>query len=149
MSSKVKVIVHMITSIDGEVLTDGFIDEHAYPVADEYGKQGKLLGDAWGCGSGTFLTDHEVDLSKYKGVPVTYEDKPILNEQNAYTFDHFGKLRFESKEALFLGGKFVEVLTKKVAPEFLAYLDDLEIPYLFAGEEDFEPELFLQKIKDL
>ena len=30
----------------------------------------------------------------------------------------------------------MEVLTEQVPPEFLAYLDDLGIPYLFAGKKE-------------
>jgi len=66
-------------------------------------------------------------------------------------FDRYGKLRWESA-VMSYGGQsnlMMEVLTEQVSPEFLAYLDDLGIPYLFAGKEDFDPELFLQKLKRL
>lgn len=66
-------------------------------------------------------------------------------------FDRYGKHRWESNTLSYAGhdSLILEVLTEKVAPEFLAYLDELNIPYIFAGKEDFEPELFLQKIKAL
>lgn len=37
----------------------------------------------------------------------------------------------------------LEVLTDRVPAEFLACLDELGIPYLFAGKSEFEPALFL------
>jgi len=61
------------------------------------------------------------------------------------------KLRWESKLFSY-GGKvtmILEVLTEKVAPEFLAYLDELGIPYTFAGKDDLDSKLFLQKLKEI
>lgn len=93
-----------------------------------------------------------MDFSRYRGVPVRYEDKIIQPPEGAHlcvAFDRYGKLRWESNHSTYAGveNMILEAVTEQVPPEFLAYLDDLGIPYLFAGKEEFDPELFLQKLK--
>lgn len=154
MENRAKVICHMFTTIDGKISID-FTGNEDYQQAEvEYEQLVYSYGEAFGCGRATFETGIEADLSKYKDVPVRYEDRVILPTDGQHlwvAFDRFGKLRWESN-TLSYGGKdylLLEALTENVAPEFLAYLDELGIPYLFAGKEEFDPELFLQKLKKL
>lgn len=97
---------------------------------------------------------HTVDFSKYKSIPVKYEDKVIEPPEGTFLcvcFDRFGKLRWDSPMMSYAGhdSLLLEVLTERVKPEFLAYLDELGIPYIFAGKSEFDPFLFLQKLKVL
>ena len=43
----------------------------------------------------------------------------------------------------------MEVLTRQVDPRYLRYLQSAEIPYIFAGEEEIDMDLALQKLHDL
>lgn len=152
--NRAKVICHMMTTIDGKISID-FDGSLGYmAVSEEYDRRVFSYGQAYGCGRGTFQQEHSVDFLKYKGVSVKYEDKVIMPSNGEFLcicFDRFGKLRWDSPIKAYAGHKslMLEVLTEQVPPEFLAYLDELGIPYIFAGESDLDPALFLQKLKTL
>ncbi|MEQ3170119.1 dihydrofolate reductase family protein [Dysosmobacter welbionis] len=151
MKQRAKVICHMMTTIDGKIVIDWDGNADYELVGAEYDRLIHAYGKAIGCGRATCQTDDIVDFEKYKGVPVTYTDKPArLNDDTSLSiaFDRFGKLRPQTAQVEYAGHKQImqEVLTEQVPPEFLAYLDDKKIPYLFAGKEDFDPELFLEKL---
>lgn len=152
--NRARVICHMMTTIDGKISIDFDGSNDYIAVGDEYDRLTFSYGEAYGCGRATFQEDIQVDFSKYRNISVKYEDKVILPPENKFLcvcFDRFGKLRWENKFMTYVGhdSLLLEVLTEKVQPEFLAYLDDLGIPYIFAGKENFEPEIFLKKIKEL
>lgn len=151
---RAKVICHMMTTIDGKISIDFDGNPDYIAVGDEYDRRVFSYGQAYGCGRNTFQQEHPVDFSKYKNVPVKYEDKVIFPPEGKFLcicFDRYGKLRWDSRIKSYAGHEslMLEVLTEQVAPEFLAYLDELEIPYIFAGETEFDPELFLEKLKKL
>ncbi len=152
MSDRARVICHMMTTIDGKIVIDFDGNEDYQTAGDEYDRLVAAYGPVWGCGRATSQLEIPVDFSQYEGVPVTYEDKIIQPPKGAHlcvAFDRYGKLRWESNMSSYGGmdSLLLEVLTEQVQPAFLAYLDELGIPYLFAGKEDFDPALFLQKLK--
>lgn len=151
--NRAKVICHMMTTIDGKISIDFDGNPDYIAVGDEYDRRTFSYGQAYGCGRATFQQELSVDFSKYKDVQVKYEDKVILPPEGKFLcvcFDRFGKLRWDSRIKSYAGHEslILEVLTEQVPPEFLAYLDEMEIPYLFAGEKDFDPALFLKKLKE-
>lgn len=153
MENRAKVICHMMTTIDGKIAIDWDGNEDYEFAGMEYDRLIHTYGQAMGCGRATCQMDIPVDFSKYKDIPVSYQDKVILPEEGAslsIAFDRYGKLRWTGNYSEYAGRRqlMLEVLTEQVRPEFLAYLDDLGIPYLFAGKEDFNPELFLIKLKE-
>lgn len=150
---RAKVICHMMTTIDGKISIDFDGNADYMAVGDEYDRRTFSYGQAYGCGRATFQQDNEIDFSNYKNKEVKYEDHVILPPAGKFlcvSFDRFGKLRWNDRFMSYAGhdSLILEVLTKQVAPEFLAYLDELEMPYMFAGEEDFDPALFLKKLKE-
>lgn len=151
---RAKVICHMMTTIDGKIVIDWDGNKDYELAGEEYDRLIYTYAQAYGCGRATSQMDLDVDFSKYKDVPVKYEDKVIQPPEGTglcVAFDRYGKLRWKSA-VMSYGGQsnlMMEVLTEQVPPEFLAYLDVLGIPHLFAGKEDFDPELFLQKLKQL
>ncbi len=152
MQDRAKVICHMMTTIDGKIVIDFDGNEDYEKAGDEYDRLVMEYGPAWGCGRATFQEEIPVDFSKYQGVSVTYQDKVIQPPEGAHlcvAFDRYGKLRWESNQTSYAGvdNLLLEAITEQVKPEFLAYLDELGIPYLFAGKQEFDPELFLQKLK--
>lgn len=151
---RAKVICHMMTTIDGKIVIDWDGNKDYEQAGEEYDRLIGTYGQAYGCGRATSQMDLDVDFSKYRGAAVQYADKVILPEEGCglcVAFDRYGKLRWESAVMSYAGQKnlMLEVLTEQAPPEFLAYLDELGIPYLFAGKTDFEPELFLKKLKQL
>lgn len=152
MENRAKVICHMMTTIDGKIVIDWDGNEDYEFAGAEYDRLIGTYGQAMGCGRATCQMDIPVDFSKYKNIPVQYEDRVIKPEEGAslsVAFDRYGKLRWTGNYTEYAGQRrlMLEVLTEQVKPEFLAYLDGLGIPYLFAGKEDFEPEVFLTKLK--
>lgn len=152
MKERARVVCHMMTTIDGKIVIDWDGNEDYAAVGEEYDRLIYTYGQAMGCGRATCQTDLQVDLERYKSIPVKYEDKVILPGEGvslSVAFDRYGKLRWPGARTEYAGHRqlVLEVLTRQVQPEFLAYLDHLGIPYLFAGEKEFEPEIFLEKIK--
>ena len=161
MKDRAKVICHMMTTIDGKIDVEFEPSADYDKVGDEYDRLLLSYGQAYGLGRTTCqsglevdLSKTEVDLPKYKGVPVTYEDTAYRYPEGTIicvAFDRWGKLRWPSNVMDYAGRRMpiVEVITEKCAPEFLAYLNDLQMPYIVAGKDDLDLELFLQKIKSL
>lgn len=154
MKDRAKVICHMMTTIDGKIDVEFEPSADYDKVGDEYDRLLLSYGQAYGLGRTTCQSELEVDLSKYKGVPVTYEDTACRYPEGTIicvAFDRWGKLRWPSNVMDYAGRRMpiVEVITEKCAPEFLAYLNDLQMPYIVAGKYDLDLELFLQKIKSL
>lgn len=151
--NRAKVICHMMTTIDGKISIDFDGNQDYMAVGDEYDRRVFSYGQAYGCGRATFQQEYAVDFSKYKSIPVKYEDKVVMPPEGKFLcvcFDRFGKLRWDSPIMPYAGHEslILEVLTEQVPPEFLAYLDELGIPYLFAGKSEFDPALFLRKLKE-
>ena len=75
MKDRAKVICHMMTTIDGKIDVEFEPSADYDKVGDEYDRLLLSYGQAYGLGRATCQSDLETDLSKYKGVPATYEDK--------------------------------------------------------------------------
>lgn len=153
MEKRVKVICHMMTTIDGKISIDWDGNADYDYCGDYYDNWVFSYGEAYGCGRATFQEDIEIDMARYAGREVKYEDKIILPTNGQFlcvAFDRYGKLRWEDNLMRYAGhtSLILEVLTKQVQPEFLAYLDELNIPYMFAGDKEFEPETFLRKLNE-
>lgn len=151
---RAKVICHMYLSLDGKIVTElkGFPNNRDCEEAGEiYDRLDFSLGEAWGCGPTTFQTEISTDLSRFRGASVSFEDRFVDSDNYCFAFDRKGRLRWESPFMLYGGKKsqIVEVLTKGVSPEFVAYLDEIGIPYLFAGDQEMDLEMFLIKIREI
>ncbi|MDY2647804.1 MAG: dihydrofolate reductase family protein [Pyramidobacter porci] len=154
MKDRARVICHMMTTIDGKIDVEFEPSAEYDKVGDEYDRLLFSYGQAYGLGRTTCQSDLGTDLSKYKGVPVKFEDTARRYPAGTIicvAFDRWGKLRWDSNVMEYAGRQMpiVEAVTEKCAPEFLAYLRDLKIPCIVAGTDNLDLELFLQKIKSL
>lgn len=153
MEDRARVICHMITTIDGKIVID-------WDGSEDYAFAGQAYEDivadsvAWGCGRETFASDLSAPdsaLSGYEPVqrPISDRIVPAEGRPLCVAIDRCGKLRWESSTMPYAGqdSLILEVLTERADPRFPAYLDSLGIPYLFAGKDDFDPLLFLRKLK--
>ena len=98
------------------------------------------------------------DLSKYKDIDITYDDFIASNNYLKYavSFDRLGKVGWTSpvindEDPGYDNHHIIEVLTRKVKKEYLAYLKDIGISYIFAGDIDIDIDinLALNKLKEL
>ena len=146
------VICHMMTSIDGRIVTDG------WPMSAEGRKQYEILHatyepDGWLCGRVTMelhfasgvRPDAEV-VREYHGAP--REDFVAPGEHDSYAFalDSHGRLVWESGEIE--GDHVVAILTTRVSDEYLSTLRERGVSYLLAGSPDVDLPLALDKIGD-
>lgn len=157
MENRAKVVCHMLTTIDGKILIDWDGNEDYEIVGQEYDPILYSYGDVVALGRVTCQDDYEVqsaDLTSYQGAVVEYTDQVELPQEGEgilLALDRFGKLGWTETYVTYAGRKLkvVEALTEQVKPEFLAFLKEKGIPYLFAGEKEFDLVLLLKKMKEL
>lgn len=135
------VICHMMSSLDGHALTDGWDRAFKKAAGDLYEKLAQTFEfDAWICGRVTMQ-----EIAHDDGYPKGLAKAPIARthhfaERNAQTYaisiDPHGKVAWEKNEAL--GSHVVEVLTEGVADDYLAYLQSVGVSYIFAGKSDID-----------
>ena len=142
----------MLTSIDGKI--DGsFIDDYNQELGDYYEELKLEISDAWGNGSAThkiYFSDETVDISNYKNSKVDYEDNIVKSEfPYAISFDSSGKVKWKDGLLVYpenIKNQILVVTTKKSAPEYIAYLKEKKIAYIFAGEEKIDLNIALDKL---
>ena len=157
------IICHMVTSIDGKV-TGEFLSrpecEKAtdiyYELNREYNKNG---ANGFICGRVTmessFTGGWYPDLTKYE--PVEKNDDFIpdnLSGFYAVSFDPKGKLGWKNSKIIdedpgYGDTQIIEVLTEQADGRYLAYLQSMKIPYIFAGENEIDVKIALEKLKTL
>lgn len=149
------IIMTMMTSIDGKIEGD-FIHEHNAELGDWFEYQKLKDTDAWGNGSNThekYFSDKSVDLSAYAGAEPVAEDYVVL-KQSPYvvSFDTTGKVLWNTGCLRFpddVCNHVLVVTTHKVRPEYVAHLQNLEIPYIYAGDTAIDLHVALDKLYTL
>lgn len=156
------IICHMTTSLDGKVTGD-FLTTPAGLAASEvyYEINRKLKCNGFICGRVTmessFTGGWYPDLSQYK--PVLPDPVPMnfwpddMSGFYAVAFDPMGRLGWKSafiedEDPGYDKAQIIEVLTEQADPRYLAYLEELNIPYLFAGETEIDVPLALKILND-
>lgn len=146
------VILTMMTSIDGKIEGD-FIHEHNEQLGDWFEHQKLEDTDAWGNGSNThekYFGDPSIDLSPYTNRDIEYDDYVVKGE-NPYivSFDTKGKVLWNTNSLTFpddVQNRVLVVTTKSAKPEYIAYLREMDIPYVFAGEQSVDLHTALDKL---
>ena len=157
------IICHMVTSIDGKV-TGEFLSrpecEKAtdiyYELNREYNKNG---ANGFICGRVTmessFTGGWYPDSTKYEPIDNKNDFIPEnLSGFYAVSFDPKGKLGWENSKIIdedpgYGDAQIIEVLTEQADGRYLAYLQSMKIPYIFAGENEIDVKIALEKLKTL
>jgi 2,5-diamino-6-(ribosylamino)-4(3H)-pyrimidinone 5'-phosphate reductase len=144
-----RVICHMATSIDGRIVTDRWPDSAA--VRREYEQiHNSYEAHAWMCGRITMepfagAARSDADVSReYVGPPRDDHIAPGEHESFAVAIDPSGRLAW--KENNIDGDQVVAVLSERVSDEYLAFLRDCGVSYLFAGKRDVDLAVALEKL---
>jgi riboflavin biosynthesis pyrimidine reductase len=139
----------MMSSVDGKILTKNWVGtktgEKSTGLYEKYHK--KYDSQAWMCGRVTMERDFADGLYTHKGAKVKDASDFIADEKAksfAIAVDAKGKLAW--KENNIDGDHIVEVLTEQVSQSYLDYLKELGISYIFAGKNEVDLELALNKI---
>ncbi len=160
------IICHMTTSIDGKV-TGNFLsaDESARAIESYYQINRDYISDGYACGrvtmQGSFCGEDYPDLGVYKPVKHDLDLKMdfIVDDLTGFyavAFDPHGHLGWKSPfindpdgDSGYDKAQIIEVLTEQVDERYLAYLEELEISYIFAGETEIDVELALFKLRNI
>ena len=156
------IICHMVTSIDGKV-TGEFLSKSECANACEiyYDINRKLRCNGFICGRVTmessFTGGYYPELSVYE--PVGSKEDFIPDNMTGFyavAFDPKGRLGWKSDRIIdpdsdpgYDGAQIIEVLTEQVNGRYLAYLQSMNIPYIFAGKSEIDIDSALRKLKNL
>lgn len=145
-----RVICHMMSAIDGRILTDG------WPLSPEGRRQYEQIHasydpDAWLCGRVTMeqhfaqgaRSDAEV-AREYRGPPREDFRAPGDHSSFAFAVDGRGKLAWATNDLD--GDHVVAILSERVSDEYLGSLRDRAVSYLLAGAHEIDLPLALEKI---
>ena len=157
------IICHMVTSIDGKVTGDFLSRPECEKATDiyyelnrEYNRNG---ANGFICGRVTmessFTGGWYPELTKYE--PIENKDDFITDNLSGFyavSFDPKGKLGWKSNKIIdedpgYDDAQIIEVLTEQVDGRYLAYLQEMDIPYIFAGETEIDVKIALEKLKIL
>lgn len=155
------VICHMLVSLDGKVTGDFLYHPLCEKATEEYYKINREYhADAFACGRITmersFTNNYYPDLSKYAGITMERNDF-VANHNSSFfavAFDRKGRLGWKSSKIIdedpgYGNAHIIEVLTHDVKDEYLAYLKDISVSYIFAGEKNLDIKLALDKLFNL
>jgi riboflavin biosynthesis pyrimidine reductase len=135
------IICHMMSSIDGRALTNGWDRIFKKTAGDLYEKLAQQFDfDAWICGRVTMQEiAHGETYPKglAKGpIPRTHHFADRDAQTYAVAIDRDGKVAWQSNRAL--GSHVVAVVAESVADDYLAYLQSINVSYLFGGKIDID-----------
>jgi riboflavin biosynthesis pyrimidine reductase len=140
-------VCHMMSSLDGRSLTDGW---HLDFASDLYETTAASFeADGWICGRVTMQeiahgTDYPSGLAKAR-VPRTDHFAVRDAGQYAISIDPKGLVAWKSNTAL--KSHVVEVLTEQVSDDFLAYLQSIGVSYVFGGKTDIDLSAVLDTLE--
>lgn len=150
------VVCHMLSSLDGKIDGEFFADPKCRPALAEYGK----LRGYYGCQATLYGTTTMIDsysdgmVWELPAASACYgkEDYVAPSDVKNYivSIDTKGVLKWPSNYIEKKGrpkAHVIEVLTEEVSEDYLAYLRELDISYIFAGKDQLDLGLLLCKLK--
>lgn len=157
--SRPYIICHMMTSLDGKITGEYMNTEGAEYVGDKYDKlHDDFKTKVWICGRVTFddnFTFYEkVDLTPYQNKCIGREDYIAVKnaEKYAVAVDPHGKLAWKNNTIDYnyrVLSHVVEVLTEDVCDAYLAYLQSINVSYIFAGKDKLDLHILVDKLQRL
>lgn len=155
------IICHMVTSIDGKVTGDFLYDKQCEAATELYYQINRdFKADAFACGrvtmEGSFTQGLKPDLSRFAGIAIPREDYLADSTARyfAVAFDRRGQLGWQTPVIVdddpgYGGAHILEVMCEDAPDEYLAYLRNIGVSYIFAGKEELDLPLALQKLYEL
>ena len=144
---KPRIICHMMSSLDGRTILSRWGQA---PNTSEYELTAATFGaQAWLCGRVTMEKDFTKGLAPdLRPVTAPLDRSDFVAESGAKSFavavDARGKLGWES--GFIDDDHLVSILTEQVSDAYLAYLRRQGVSYLFAGAQEIDLELALEKL---
>ncbi len=148
--SRPRVICHMVTSVDGRIVSNG------WPLTDEARRHYEEIHagyspDGWMCGRVTMepfakhmRRDAEVTKEYLGAAPREDFIAPGAHTSFAFALDASGRLAWESNDID--GDHVVAILSERVSDEYLAFLRKRSVSYLLAGARGIDLAVALERI---
>ncbi|SAL22421.1 5-amino-6-(5-phosphoribosylamino)uracil reductase [Caballeronia sordidicola] len=140
------IVCHMMSSVDGRSLTDGW---HLDFASDLYENTAATFqADGWICGRVTMQ-----EIAHGDGYPKGLAEEPVPRanhfarrdaDQYAISIDPKGLVEWKSDTAL--KSHVIEVVTEQVADDYLAYLQSIGVSYVFGGKTDIDLDHVVQTL---
>ena len=156
------IICHMTTSIDGKVTGDFLsVPESEAAVEAYYEINRNYKANAYACGrvtmEGSFTGGFWTDLAAFADVRVDREDYIAEKDAKyfAVAFDRKGRLgwtdsRIHDGDPGYDNAHIINVMCENlVSDAYLAYLKSIGVSYIFAGKEELDLLLAVEKLKML
>ena len=145
------VICHMMSSIDWHALTDGWDRTFKKNAGDLYEKLAQQFAfDAWICGRVTMQEiAHGDDYPKGLAKNVIGRTHHFADRNAAcyaVAIDPDGKVAWQSNRAL--DSHVVAVLAETVPDDYLAYLQSINVSYIFGGKSEIDLAQVVQILFD-
>ena len=148
-------VCHIFSALDGGIVGNYMYAPETTAAREQYGKlRATFNGNAILYGTTTmldFCNGVVSDLPKSK--PIERKDYIAPHEEDIYVvaLDCNGTLAHSQNylERHGLKQHIIEVLTKSVSDEYLAYLRKIGISYIFAGHKELECEIAMIKLKEI
>lgn len=148
-STRPRVVCHMVASIDGRIVVDGWPASEG--VRREYEQiHASYAADGWICGRVTMEPfakglRSEAEVARvHTGAPREDFVAPGDHDSFAFAVDPSGRLAWESNDID--GDHVVAILSERVSDAYLAFLRERGVSYLLAGARDVDLALALEKI---
>jgi riboflavin biosynthesis pyrimidine reductase len=152
MKNRPYVICHMGSSVDGRIIAENWGDKK-----DRFGSlyedcHKSFDSQAWMVGRIT-MEKNFTEGRQPKPVKAAkhIERKAFIGDKSAKSFaiavDAKGKLGWEENEIA--GDHIIEILSESVSDEYLQYLQDKSVSYLFAGKDSLDFNIVLSQLHDI
>jgi len=142
-----------MTTLDGKILTSNWGEDLQEIYSGAFEKYHNTFeNQAWMCGRITMERDFAKGLiSTLDKAPIAIPREAFIGNAEAKSFaiavDAHGKLEWESNETG--GDHIIEVLTENVSDDYLYYLQQLKISYIFGGKDQLNFNLVLEQLSAL
>ena len=154
------IVCHMLTSIDGKIDGAFMRDPACANIRAEYGNlrsfydcQATIYGTPTAAGS---FADGRIEPADLPVVSAPLPHSDHVFDHDVYNYivavDRKGTLKWSNKYIEKKGrprAHLIEVLTEQVSDAYLAYLNLLEISYIFAGETEIDCRVMVDKLQKL
>lgn len=138
----------MLCSIDGRIITENWKPFKGVELYEQTGGKHENA-NAWFCGRVTMEQHFAAELPDLSHFEKISDKTDFIADAKATSYaialDASGKLGWESNDLD--GDRLIVILTEKVAPEYLGYLQSKGISYLFGGTSTVDLALILTRLQ--
>lgn len=149
------IICHMLVSYNNKISGSFMFTPEAAELIAEYGRIDRdFNANAWLCGK-TTMEEFTGRLEPDYMIKTKFSKEDFVAKKDAGQYvvvtDAWGEIGYANPYLEKSGHKsyIIELLTYSVSDEYVAYLREMDISYIFAGKKELNLALAMQKLKSL